>query len=233
MYKYIFVKNVIRSWVSRSVSLWTIRPQRSIRWNGKLETRKPRMLNWNRVEKAMRRWGSGLGKAPVSRPSRKKLLQEVDPRNASEPDQIPCRMPQELHEELTPVLTVLFKNSYKTGSLPAVWKSAWVTPVFKKGTKFDASNYRPVSLPCVACKLLEHVLCIHIRNHLDKYNALSSYQHRFRKKLSFESQILMTSHDLLSRLGHKDEVDLGILDFTRAFDIVPHQRLMQKSVCMA
>ena len=140
MYKYIFVKNVIRSWVSRSVSLWTIRPQRSIRWNGKLETRKPRMLNWNRVEKAMRRWGSGLGKAPVSRPSRKKLLQEVDPRNASEPDQIPCGMPQELHEELTPVLTVLFKNSYKTGSLPAVWKSAWVTPVFKKGTKFDASN---------------------------------------------------------------------------------------------
>ena len=146
-------------------------------------------------------------------------------------------MLQEQHEELTPVFTALFKNSYETGSLPAVWKSAWITPVFKKGTKCDASNYRPVSLTCVACKLLEHVLCSHIRNHLDKYNALSPYQHGFRKKLSCESQLLMTSHDLLSRLDHKDEVDVGILDFSKAFDIVPHQRLTrdqrENSACMA
>ena len=80
----------------------------------------------------------------------------------------------------------------------------------------------------MACKLLEHVLCSHIHNHLDKYKALSPCQHGFQKKLSYESQLLMTSHDLLSRLDHKDEVDVGILDFSKAFDVVPHQRLMQK-----
>ena len=137
-------------------------------------------------------------------------------------------MLQELHEELTPVFNALFRNSYETGSLPAVWMSAWVTPVFKKGTKCDGSNYRPVRLTCVACKLLEHVLSSHIRNHLDKYNALSPYQHGFQKKLSCESQLLMTSHDLLSRLDHKDEVDVGILDFSKAFDVVPHQKFMPK-----
>ena len=127
-------------------------------------------------------------------------------------------MLQELHEELTPVFTALFKTSHETRSLPAVWKSAWVTPVFKKGTKCDTSNYCPVNLTCVACRLLEHVLCSHIRNHPDKYNALSPYQHGFRKKLSCESQLLMTSHALLSRLDHKDEVGVGILDFSKAFE---------------
>ena len=54
----------------------------------------------------------------------KKLLQGVNPRKASGPDQIPCRMLQELHEDLTLVFTALFNNSYETGSLPSVWKSA-------------------------------------------------------------------------------------------------------------
>ena len=90
-----------------------------------------------------------------------------------------------------------------------------------------ASNYRPVGLTCVACKLLEHVLCSHTRKHLDKYNALSPCQHGIRKKLSFESQLLMTSHDLLSRPDHKD-VDIHVLDFSNASDVVPLQRLMQK-----
>ena len=163
----------------------------------------------------------------ISEQGIKKLLQGVDPSKASGPDQITCRMLQERHKELTPVFTALYKNLYETGNLPAVWKSVWVTPVFKKGTKYDASNYRPMNLTCVACKLLEHVHCSHIRNHLDKYNALSPY-HGFRKKLNCESQLLMTSHDLLSRLDHKDEVDMGILDFSKAFDVVPHQRLMRK-----
>jgi hypothetical protein len=63
----------------------------------------------------------------------KKLLKGVDPSKASGPDQIPCRLLHELHVELVPVFTVLFTKSYNTGTLPEVWKSAWITPVFKKG----------------------------------------------------------------------------------------------------
>ena len=164
----------------------------------------------------------------ISEQGIRKLLKGVDPRKASGPDQIPCRMLQELHVELAPVFTALFRNSYQTGSLPAVWKAAWISPVFKKGDKCVAANYRPVSLTCVACKLLEHVLCSHIRDHLDRHNALSPYQHGFRKKMSCESQLLVTTHDLLSRLDHKEEVDVGVLDFSKAFDVVPHKRLMSK-----
>ena len=158
----------------------------------------------------------------------KKLLKGVDPSKASGPDQIPCRLLHELHVELAPVFTVLFTKSYNTGTLPEVWKSAWITPVFKKGSKSEAANYRPVSLTCVACKLLEHVLCSHIRDHLDRNGVLCPNQHGFRKKLSCESQLLVTTHDLLSRLDSREEVDIAILDFSKAFDVVPHERLLRK-----
>ena len=137
-------------------------------------------------------------------------------------------MLRELHAELALVFTSLFQNSYKTGLFPAVWKAAWVTPVFKKGDKCEASNYRPVSLTCVACKLMEHVICSHIRKYLDKQGILSPYQHGFRKKLSCESQLLVTTHDLLKRLDQRHDIGIAILHFSKEFDVVPHERLMRK-----
>ena len=85
-----------------------------------------------------------------------------------------------------------------------------------------------MSLTCVACKLLEHVLCSHIRDHLDRNGVLCPNQHGFRKELSCESQLLVTTHDLLSRLDSREEVDIAILDFSKAFDVVPHERLLRK-----
>ena len=157
-----------------------------------------------------------------------KLLKRVDPSKASGPDQIPCKLLRELHIELAPVFTRLFQTSNNSGSLPSTWKSAWITPVYKKGDKCVASNYRPVSLTCVSCKLLEHILCSQIRDYLDRHNILSPYQHGFRKKLSCESQLLVTTHDLLKRLDKREEVDVAILDFSKAFDVVPHARLIRK-----
>ena len=157
-----------------------------------------------------------------------KLLKGVDPSKASGPDQIPCKLLCELHVELAPVFTILFQTSYDSGSIPSVWKAAWITPVFKKGDKCVAANYRPVSLTCVSCKLLEHILCSQIRDYLDKHGIITPYQHGFRQRLSCESQLLVTTHDLLKRLDKKDEVDIAILDFSKAFDVVPHQRLLRK-----
>ena len=157
-----------------------------------------------------------------------KLLKGLDPRKASGPDQISCRLLGALADELAPVFTVLYSTSYDTGKLPDVWKSAWITPIFKKGTKCEAVNYRPVSLTCVACKLMEHIICSQIRTHLDRHKVLFPNQHGFRKKLSCESQLLATTHDFLKRLDKKEQVDLAILDFSKAFDVVPHQRLLRK-----
>ena len=91
-----------------------------------------------------------------------------------------------------------------------------------------AANYRPVSLTCVSCKLLEHILCSQIRDYLDKHGIITPYQHGFRQKLSCESQLLVTTHDLLKRLDKREDVDIAILDFSKAFDVVPNERLLRK-----
>ena len=114
------------------------------------------------------------------------------------------------------------------GVVPQSWKNAFVSPIFKKGKRSDASNYRPISLTSIACKVLEHVIHSSIIRHLESYNILSNFQHGFRKKRSCESQLLLTVHDLALGLNKRSQIDAVLLDFSKAFDKVPHQRLIKK-----
>ena len=65
-------------------------------------------------------------------------------------------------------------------------------------------------------------------NHLEKYNLLSPFQHGFRHRHSTESQLVLTLHDLASSLDRGKQVDMALLDFSKAFDKVAHQRLLRK-----
>jgi hypothetical protein len=76
--------------------------------------------------------------------------------------------------------------------------------------------------------MLEHIVCKHILNHFDKFNILTILQHGFRKGYSCASQLLITLHDLLKCYDDNNQVDIAILDFSKAFDTVPHQRLLGK-----
>ena len=102
---------------------------------------------------------------------------------------------RELAIHLAPVFTSLFNQSLSSEILPSDWKTANVTPVFKKGNRSLASNYHPISLVCVACKLLEHCIVSHVMQHFDQHNILTPLQHGFRKKHSCESQFALTIHD--------------------------------------
>ena len=82
-----------------------------------------------------------------------KLLDKIDVSKASGPDCIPYRTLQNFARELAPVLHFIFEQSLNTGDLPAEWTLANVAPIFKKGSKLQAVNYRPVSLTCISCKL--------------------------------------------------------------------------------
>ena len=106
-----------------------------------------------------------------------KLLNGINPKKAQGPDEIPCRILKEIDNELTPAVTAIFNQSLETGELPLVWTEAIVTPIYKKGDRNLPENYRPISLTCVCCKLLEHIICTHIRHHLDTQNILSKLQH--------------------------------------------------------
>ena len=111
--------------------------------------------------------------------------------------------------------------------------NANVSPVFKKGEKYDAANYRPASLTCICCKTLEHILVSNINKHLALDSILADCQHGFRSQRSCETQLVQFVHDIISNLdgavnrGHK-QTDLIIMDFAKAFDKVPHRRLLHK-----
>ena len=159
-----------------------------------------------------------------------KLLQTLDINKAPGPDNIPPYILKTFAPILAPILQVLFTQSLTTGTLPDDWLCANVTPIFKTGDRTDPSNYRPISLTSIPCKILEHIIHKHVMNHLDRHNILTDTQHGFRPKRSPESQLIVTYHDIARHLDRQDtkQVDAILLDFAKAFDKVPHRRLKLK-----
>ena len=133
------------------------------------------------------------------------------------------------HDELKVPLTYLFKLSLKEGKLPSDWKHAEVTAIFKKGIKTDPGNYRPVSLTSIICKILESFIRDAIQTHMEENKLYTtSCQHGFRQKKSCTSQLLEVMEDFTSFLDKREDFDVIYLDFKKAFDSVPHERLLLK-----
>ena len=156
------------------------------------------------------------------------LLKKVNPGKASGPDNIPNRVLKECAEQLAPSFTCIFQLSVDSGELPVEWLNANISCIFKKGDKHQAENYRPVSLTSVPCKLLEHIICKHMLKHLERNKVLTTLNHGFRSGYSCETQLLTTMNDLLKSYDTGKQVDIAILDFSKAFDTVPHKRLLHK-----
>ncbi|KAI8487906.1 hypothetical protein Bbelb_343540 [Branchiostoma belcheri] len=159
-----------------------------------------------------------------------KMLQGLNSSKASGPDQIQPWFLKLTANEIAPVLTNIFQHSLNTAEIPKDWRDANICAIFKKGDRAVPSNYRPVSLTCISCKLLEHIIHSQIMKHLESNSTLTDYQHGFRAKRSTETQLMLTVHDIhvADALNSKRQVDLAILDFTKAFNKVPHGRLISK-----
>ena len=157
-----------------------------------------------------------------------KLLQNLKTNKATGPDAVPARILKDLAVEISPILALIFQQSLDTGHVPSDWRIANISPIHKKGDKSTPSNYRPVSITSICSKLIEHILFTNIMEHYDNNNILTDLQHGFRPGRSCESQLLITTHDLRKSLDNKEQVDAVILDFSKAFDRVPHQRLLLK-----
>ena len=154
-------------------------------------------------------------------PGIEELLNNLNPAKASDPDQVPARILKLASMEIAPVLSLIYQQSYDTGQVPLDRQQANVTAVFKKCDKTNPAYYIPVSLTCIVCKSMEHIIYSQIINHLDKHNILVEFQHGFRANHSCETQPLNTVEDLFRRLDRRKWTDLLILDFSNAFDTAP------------
>lgn len=158
----------------------------------------------------------------------RKLLRNLKTDKATGPDSIPAFILKMAADQLAPILVRLFQLSLDTGEVPLDWRQAWVVPIFKKGERHLAANYRPVSLISITCKILEHVVHSSIMKHFDHHAILTNCQHGFRRKRSCETQLIVTVHEIARQLAEGAQVDAILLDFSKAFDKVPHARLLTK-----
>ena len=169
-----------------------------------------------------------IGHLHIHRPGVEKQLQQLNPSKASGPDELSPRLLKLIAHEIAPPLAFLFQQSFNTGAVPTQWKHALVTPIHKSGDKCNPSNYRPISLTCICCKLMEHIVLSHISKHIAVNKILIDEQHGFRQKLSTTTQLISATHDWAHTLQLRGQTDVIFLDFRKAFDRVPHHRLNTK-----
>ena len=102
--------------------------------------------------------------------------------------------------------------------VPDDWKLANQTPIRKKGSRQLPESYRPVSLTCMCCKLMEHILVSHITKHLNGHGILNDSQHGFRRARSCETQLIAFINDLAKEIQRGGQMDVIVMDFSKAFD---------------
>ena len=144
------------------------------------------------------------------------------------PDKIHNRIFFEGRKELQVYLTNIYNKSLEQGELPAIWKTAEVVPIFKKGKKSDPNNYRPVNLTSTVCKLVETVIRDMIFKHLESNQLLTDAQYGFRKGRSCCTQLLDVMKDWVNAMDEGHPTDIVYLDYRKAFNSVPHERRLNK-----
>ena len=161
-------------------------------------------------------------------PQIRKLLQQLSADKACGPDGLhPCLL-KELSSEISGAICVLFNLSIATGRIPAEWKKAEVKPIFKKGSRHSAENYRPVSLTSILCKVLESLVRKVVMDHRTDSDILASQQYGFVAGRSTTLQLLHYLDKITEIIAAGGVVDSIYLDFSKAFDTVPHRRLLGK-----
>jgi hypothetical protein len=133
-----------------------------------------------------------------------------------------------LKEVLIKPLKIIFKDSLQKGEVPSQWKVAKVIPIFKKGSKGDPANYRPVSLTCIICKLLERIVRKKITEHLVEQKLLKDSQHGFMDNRSTQTNLIEFLDKVLEYEDNGEAIDLVYLDFSKAFDKLSHEKLIKK-----
>ena len=162
----------------------------------------------------------------------KKKLKAINISKSAGPDGLHPRLLQECAEVIAEPLAKLYQVSIDTGVVPAPWKESVVSPIFKKGSRSLAANYRPVSLTAILCKTMEDLIREAIMDHLTRHKLLSNRQFGFVKGRSTSLQLLNFLDDIAKFLAEggasRGAVDAVYLDYQKAFDTVPHRRLLLK-----
>lgn len=144
------------------------------------------------------------------------------------PDGYPVILLRSTAGVLAQPLSDIFTSFMSVGKLPSVWKTATVTPIYKKGPSADPSNYRPVSQTSIFCKLLERVLVADVTTYMKNRGFITKHQHGFINGRSTTTNLLESLSDWTFAIDNKTTQTVIYVDFSKAFDSVSHPKLITK-----
>lgn len=128
-----------------------------------------------------------------------------------------------------PNIYVLFLRSLHEGRVPDDWRASRFKPLYKSCKKQRIPNYHPISLTLITCKLLEHLIHMHICEFLSNYNVLTKHQDRFRKRLfNLYSTCRNNACYRNWNFNSGKQTDAIFKDFAKAFDWVSHKTFLFK-----
>ncbi|CAM4373323.1 unnamed protein product [Lepidochelys olivacea] len=142
-------------------------------------------------------------------------------------DNLHPRILKELAPEIASPLARIFNESVNSGVVLYDWRIANTVPIFKKGEISDPGNYRPVSLTSVLCTVLEKILKEKVVKDIEVNGKWDKIQHGFTKGRSCQTNLISFFEKVIDFLDKGNAVDLIYLDFSKAFDTVPHGELVK------
>ena len=144
------------------------------------------------------------------------------------PDCIQPRMLKELAEHLATAIATIFQQSLDESEVSDDGREANVVPLFQKGSKRDPANYRPISLTSQLGKVMESIIRDRILEHIERHCLIHPSQRGFLSGRSCQSNLLEYLENVTKEVDNYNSVDVAYLDFAKAFDKVPHERLLMK-----
>ena len=158
----------------------------------------------------------------------RKEISALKSNKAIGPDEIHPDMLKQLIDYVTVPIFIIMSKSLNDGIVPKEWKLAHVSPIYKKGARNIAENYRPISLTSIVCRMMEKIMKNQLMDHLVNEKLLSTKQYGFINKRSTVMQLLHYLDTCAESVALGKVVDAIYFDFAKAFDTVPHRRLLHK-----
>ena len=153
---------------------------------------------------------------------------QIDESSSVGPDGIHPMLLRQCASQLAHPLTIIFNKSIQESSVPKRWKSSVITPIYKKGIRCDPLNYRPISINSTCGKELERIVCKHLREYLESNSLLTEHQFGFRSGRSTTDQLLLVYNEVSKAMDDGAVADVVLFDFSKAFDVVSHDILLEK-----
>ena len=165
---------------------------------------------------------------PTTMPEMVKLIHKTTIKSC-ELDPLPARLLKVNIKLIAPAITDIVNTSLTMGKVTTNLKQAVLQPLLKKSNlELVLKNYRPVSNLSFISKMLEHVVCEQLGDHVSKTGNLEVLQSAYKAGHSTETALLKVKTDILSAINNNEVVCLVLLDLSVAFDMISHQILLNR-----